>query len=592
MASPGDLFGPTLLIITAISLLLLAVRYLRFEMQKSSLLISASLILFFSTGYIRDTAPSELIPGIRWYVLLVPAGIVFALVAIALVRYRGNLDNVIKIATFIGVVLVAGSVIGICSGSTAGSPSSSPGLSPVSSSDISGASGFSGDIYYLILDGYTSFHALRTYYDMDTTGFETYLRDEGFSIANESAGNYYKTKLTIPASMNMEYLGTITTTPYIDAMPFESLAIKKFRYNEIARFLKSQGYTIVFLRSGYFLTNQMEDADIILNPGVQSTYEKAFVEKTVLWPLFNLFPQTSDLSKNRRTIEDTFAALESAPALPGKKFVFAHILVPHEPYLFGPTGGRPANASRYKEGYRDQVVYVNSRLEKIIDKILSGSETPPIIVIQGDHGPRYLLADERYMDESLQILNACLLPDGGGESLYSNVTPVNTFRIIFDRYFHSNLGLCEDVSYFNSVGYTFADGEFHCLTGNLTGWPNFSYCKGWAEPNVKLKTGFRWMTNNGTILVYSPGNDTVRFGFRAITDGKERHLRIIVNEHPAGETVVTSVPANESFSISLAEGINSIRMFVPDGDFITPTAGAKRQYYNMGFDGLSFTAAN
>ena len=64
----------------------------------------------------------------------------------------------------------------------------------------------------------------------------------------------------------------------------------------------------------------------------------------------------------------------------------------------------------------------------VVRKILSGSETPPIIIIQSDHG---------YVDGKVQspnILNAYFLPDAGDKHLYSTISPVNTFRIIFNQY--------------------------------------------------------------------------------------------------------------------------------------------------------------
>ena len=60
-------------------------------------------------------------------------------------------------------------------------------------------------------------------------------------------------------------------------------------------------------------------------------------------------------------------------------------------------------------------------------------------VIQGDHG---LLDANHY-----QILNAYYLPRDGTKSLYPAITPVNPFRIIFDKYFGTDYALLPDVSY-------------------------------------------------------------------------------------------------------------------------------------------------
>jgi len=44
----------------------------------------------------------------------------------------------------------------------------------------------------------------------------------------------------------------------------------------------------------------------------------------------------------------------------------------------------------------------------------------------------------------MRNFNAILLPSGGEEDLYNTITPINTFRVIFDRYFGTNLGLVPD----------------------------------------------------------------------------------------------------------------------------------------------------
>ena len=88
-----------------------------------------------------------------------------------------------------------------------------------------------------------------------------------------------------------------------------------------------------------------------------------------------------------------------------------------------------------------------------VDKILAASERTPVIILHGDHGP-----GSRHDSESLEntdvrerysIFYAALLPDGGNEDLYPSVTPVNGFRIVFNRYFGADLPLLEDRRYFN-----------------------------------------------------------------------------------------------------------------------------------------------
>jgi hypothetical protein len=86
-----------------------------------------------------------------------------------------------------------------------------------------------------------------------------------------------------------------------------------------------------------------------------------------------------------------------------------------------------------------------------IDRILADSEVPPIIILQSDHSSKvYNDANppgDVKMKLSFPILNAYHLPGEGAEALYPTITPVNSFRVIFNHYFDANLDLLEDTSY-------------------------------------------------------------------------------------------------------------------------------------------------
>jgi hypothetical protein len=140
--------------------------------------------------------------------------------------------------------------------------------------------------------------------------------------------------------------------------------------------------------------------------------------------------------------------LKRLPIEEGDLFVFAHFVIPHPPYRFGPNGewldGRPENL---QTAYIGQVVFINREILQVIDTILAKSETPPIIIIQGDHGPPPQLAPSSA--HKMPILNAYYLPGVDADKvLYSAISPVNTFRVILNSYFEQDLPLLEDISYY------------------------------------------------------------------------------------------------------------------------------------------------
>ncbi len=157
-------------------------------------------------------------------------------------------------------------------------------------------------------------------------------------------------------------------------------------------------------------------------------------------------------ANHRQRILNTLDSLETIPTdIPSPKFVYAHVIAPHDPYVFGPDGewldSVPENQII---GYRGQVNYINTRMIEIVDILLKKSPAPPIIIIQGDHGASINWEGYGLLRENkLAILNAYYFPGVDTENLfYDAVTPVNTFRLVFDLYFNGGLGLLEDLSIF------------------------------------------------------------------------------------------------------------------------------------------------
>lgn len=110
--------------------------------------------------------------------------------------------------------------------------------------------------------------------------------------------------------------------------------------------------------------------------------------------------------------------------MPRPKFVFAHILAPHPPFIFGENGEAAKHgdcngldgslfkgtAEDYRNGYPKQMAYISKKIQEAVDEILAKSNPPPIIIIQGDHGSSMLLDWESPKNSCLRertsILNA------------------------------------------------------------------------------------------------------------------------------------------------------------------------------------------
>ena len=104
-----------------------------------------------------------------------------------------------------------------------------------------------------------------------------------------------------------------------------------------------------------------------------------------------------------------------------------------------------------------------------MENIISLSPNPPIIVLQADHGPGSQVyfenPDKTNFKERMSIFNAYYLPSGGSEKLYREITPANTFRLIFNYYFGTNYELLEDKSYYSTYSRPY---DFMDVTNNVS----------------------------------------------------------------------------------------------------------------------------
>jgi hypothetical protein len=181
------------------------------------------------------------------------------------------------------------------------------------------------------------------------------------------------------------------------------------------------------------------------------------VQSTALAPFASLF---SD--HGRTAILDALDVLAEMPERKQPTFVFAHILAPHPPFIFDRDGnavpmsilGLEGDVARnYRRGYLEQLLYVSKKTEELVDAILAKSEVKPIIILQADHGPQPVgegatpeMTERIRLNERLNILNAYYLPGKDNSVLYDGITPVNTFRAVFNLYFGTDYERLKDES--------------------------------------------------------------------------------------------------------------------------------------------------
>ncbi len=174
--------------------------------------------------------------------------------------------------------------------------------------------------------------------------------------------------------------------------------------------------------------------------------------------------------------------INTIPGMKSPKLVIVHIVSPHPPFVLDKSGNdvapnRPylpgdgeafgGNSAEYQRQYVEQVKFLNMEILKSVDEIIAKSAIPPIIILQGDHGPGSLLRrddiDNTCIWERSSILNAYYLPGVSQDILYPEITPVNTFRVIFNSYFGTSYELLPDTIYFSPQAHPY---DFTNVTKN------------------------------------------------------------------------------------------------------------------------------
>lgn len=415
------------------------------DQKKSALLVSLIAVLFFTYGHLYETAYAHawsFFPVSRHPYLLATYGLLFLVGAYIILRTQKNFENITSFLNITGLVLVLFSFGNLLTYSAPETISATP---PKPQKEILvSTSDEQPDIYYIILDSYQGASELRDYYGFDNTPFLSSLEERGFHIVEKSLSNYGGTTLSLPSSLNMDYLHSYwkdRETP----VTIEELT-PATRNNAVLQFLDSKNYTTTHIGHWNLPTFRNEFADISYEVG---RFGDAFTQLVVRTTILSPFMQSVFSTNIHHEVLEAFSILEGTTKIPSPKFVFAHIISPHSDYVFGPNGEErvhrydlpPDEYKTWAKGaYLDQLQFVNTRTLEVLDTILANN-ADPIIVIQSDHG------NGDTVKTNYRNLTAIRASNHKEIGIYDTVTPVNIFRLIFNAYFDEDYEILPDRAY-------------------------------------------------------------------------------------------------------------------------------------------------
>jgi hypothetical protein len=150
-------------------------------------------------------------------------------------------------------------------------------------------------------------------------------------------------------------------------------------------------------------------------------------------------------SGNERIINLTKQAASTAGR---PKFVYAHLMMPHEPFLYDSTGRAlkvdiASDRNARNAAYLQYLVYTSKVVKGFVSDLLEKTKGQAVIILMSDHGYRSLFVDGKPVP-AVNNFNAVYLPNNDYSRYYESISNVNQFRVVFNTLFNSNLPLLPD----------------------------------------------------------------------------------------------------------------------------------------------------
>jgi len=447
--SLSQIWLPLLISVAAALVLWLVLSLILRSRSKAGLATAIFLAFFFSYGHIYDVVERvfDFVP--KHVYLLLAMLFVWGICVYFIGRAKRDFRTTSRWLNIVAMVLIAINLFNIASYQV-----KLAGLDDVTPAETSNTTAGNTteldtlpDIYFVILDEYAHPDTMKEYYDYDNGEFINSLEDKGFFIAGGSEASEPLTPLIMAQILNMEYL---------DYEPWSEATYRKIAYNQVANLLKAKGYQYIVFGNNFanytWEKYAKNNVDLYLSYYGYNSSSMVTEFVHILWNTTMLRPfyyQLFGIQYEHSYRSQTLYMLEELKALPeleGPKFIFTHFICPHEPFVFGPEGEYidPEKWDNHedKQFYLGQYIFISTQIETMVDVVLKKSEIPPIIILQSDHGlrPGYPVGK----DEWHKILNAMYLPGTDYAEISYSISPVNTFRLIFNRYFGGDYPLLEN----------------------------------------------------------------------------------------------------------------------------------------------------
>jgi hypothetical protein len=324
------------------------------------------------------------------------------------------------------------------------------------------------DIVHLVFDGLGRLDWLARDYQIDGSRLAGRLESAGIRINRTAVANYSQTYLSIGSTLAMGYVNDLAAE--VKPIHARRAAAAVIEHAPVVRALVARGYRFTLMSSGYeALADHSAAHDGVRGP----TWFGQLQAYVVPYTPFRLLPlqALSHVPHRRRTLR-LLEQLESFQPGERPRYVLAHVLAPHPPFVLGPRGetrtparifsiqdGSTFHGDReeYRRGFGEQARFILAWIERLAEK-WSRLPRRPILIISGDHGPGlgYNMRNPEAGETDARM--AVFLAIGGTRGPLPG-SPVNIYRHVMTEAFGLQLPALPDRSFVSSWNEPFAFHE-------------------------------------------------------------------------------------------------------------------------------------
>ena len=315
------------------------------------------------------------------------------------------------------------------------------------------------DIFFMVFDEYTSSKALKKYYQFDNGRLDSSLLNAGFFISMNSQSNYNATSLSIGSTFNMQYFNKDIEKTLNNTF---SLLQGAYSYKKslLPELLEKNGYDIINHGLCDIQNHPVSVKPLFTEYANKVMYFETLwgrITRDILWNITTRFPGFSKkrpadkdfINRNKTNYTNFLRELSRENEKP--KFVVGHVAIPHRP-AYVDRNGNPRIMSNedltdenHDKLYVEQVMYANTWIDSLVKAATTTPRTRPLVlIIEGDHGNRYAEWGRSIREKQFMNLNTYYFSDKNYSMLYDSISPVNSFRVVLNKYFQAGLPLLKD----------------------------------------------------------------------------------------------------------------------------------------------------